>query len=121
MVRKCCEFSQSALGSIGSSSVKFTTALARLMPSNENASISSWRDSCSRLSFGDQPSRHRKLTNACGRKPASRYVVTLTTGPCLRLESLVPSGATSSGRCANCGGCAPSASKIRMCLKVFER
>ena len=30
--------------------------------------------------------------------------MTLTTGPCLRLESLVPSGATSSGRCANCGG-----------------
>ena len=30
--------------------------------------------------------------------------MTLTTGPCLRLESLVPSGATSRGRCANCGG-----------------
>ena len=26
----------------------------------------------SRSSFGDQPSRHRKLMNACGRKPASR-------------------------------------------------
>ena len=33
-----------------------------------------------------------KLTNACGRNPASRYVVTLTTGPWRRLESLVPSG-----------------------------
>ena len=42
--------------------------------------------------------------NASGRNPASRYVVTLTTGPCLRFESLVPSGATNSGRCANCGG-----------------
>ena len=31
-------------------------------------------------------------------------MVTLTTGPCLRLDSLAPSGATSSGRWANCGG-----------------
>ena len=31
-------------------------------------------------------------------------MVTLTTGPCLRLESLAPSGAISNGRCANFGG-----------------
>ena len=48
-------------------------------------------------------------------------MVTLTTGPCLRFESLVPSGATSSGRCANCGGSAPRASKISTCLKVLVR
>src|SRR5262249_8345105 len=84
-------------------SLKFTTALARLIPSSEKASVSSWRDICSRSFFGDQPSRHKKLMKASGKNPASRYVVTLTTGPCRRLESFVPSGATKSGRWANCG------------------
>src|SRR5882724_762663 len=116
-----CELSQTALGSNGSASVKFTTAFDLLMPSKENASISSWRDIFSRSSFGDQPNRHRKLMKAWGKKPASRYVVTLTTGPCLRFESLVPSGATSSGRCANFGSSAPAASEISTCLKVLVR
>src|SRR6266481_4792311 len=96
-----CELSHTALGSNGSCSVKLTTAFDLLTPSKENTSINSWRDIFSRSSFGDHPSRHKKLMNACGTKPASRYVVTLTTGPCRRLESLVPSGATSSGRWAN--------------------
>ena len=42
-------------------------------------------------------------------------------GPWRRFESLVPSGATSSGRCANAGGSAPRASKISTCLKVLVR
>src|SRR5690348_6584296 len=107
-----CEFSQTALGSNGSCSVKLTTAFDLLIPSKENASINSWRDIFSRSSFGDQPSRHRKLINACGRNPPSRYVVTLTTGPWRRFESLVPSGATSSGKCANPGGSILNASNI---------
>src|SRR5579872_5053622 len=116
-----CELSQTALGSNGSASVKFTTAFDLLMPSNENASINSWRDIFSRSSLGDQPSRHTKLTKACGRKPASRYVVTLTTGPCLRFDSLDPSGAIRSGRCAKFGGVTPKASKMSTCLNVFVR
>ena len=43
MARMCSAFSQTALGSKGSSSVKLTTALLRLMPSSEKASISSSR------------------------------------------------------------------------------
>ena len=34
-------------------------------------------------------------------------MVTLTTGPCLRFESFEPSGAISSGRCANFGSWTP--------------
>ena len=79
-------------------SLKFTTAFERLIPSSENASTNSASDIFSRSFLGDQPSRQRKLMKASERNPASRYVVTLTTGPWRRLESLVPSGATSSGR-----------------------
>ena len=68
----CSAFSQSALASKGSSSVKLTTALARLMPSRVKSPTVSSRDNFSRSFFGDQPSRQRKLMYACGRKPASR-------------------------------------------------
>ena len=52
IVRMVSAFSQTALGSNGSSSVKFTTALLRLIPSSENASIRSWRLICSQVVFG---------------------------------------------------------------------
>ena len=55
--------------------------------------------------------------NACGRKPPSRYVVTLNHGPVLRFESLLPSGAISSGRCANCGARRRAASKDQHVLE----
>ena len=119
--RKCSALSQIALGSKGSASVKFTTALARLIFSSVNASRISTTGINSRSFFGDHPSRQRKLIKACGRNPASRYVVTLTTGPCLRFESFAPSGATSSGKCANCGAAKPMPSKISRCLKVFVK
>ena len=67
--RMCSAFSQTALGSKGSSSVKLTTALERLTPSSVKASVSSSSVMNSRSFLGDQPSRHRKLMNACGRKP----------------------------------------------------
>ena len=76
-----------------------------------NSSTNSSRDILPDRSSGLQPSRHRKFTYACGRNPASRYVVTLTTGPCLRLDSFAPSGAINSGRCANTGG---------RCLRAFK-
>src|SRR5471030_1452003 len=102
-VRMWSELSQTALGSNGSSSLKLTTALLRLMPAKLKASTISWRVKRSRSSLGDHPSRLMKLMKACGRKPASRYVVTETTGPWRRFESLAPSGAVSNGRCANSG------------------
>ena len=48
--------------------MKLMIALLRLMPSSENSSMSSSRDIFSRSFFGDQPSRARKFTNACGQE-----------------------------------------------------
>jgi hypothetical protein len=57
----CCELSHSAFGSNGSSSLKFTTAFERLMPSKEKAR--QFLDGhLLAVVLGDQPSRHRKLT-----------------------------------------------------------
>src|SRR6185437_6200895 len=70
--RRCSAFSQTALASNGSSSVKFTTALARFTPSSVKSCVSSSILRNSRSFLGDHPSRQRKLMNAWGRKPASR-------------------------------------------------
>ena len=50
--RMCSALSQTALGSKGSSSVKLTTALARLTPSSVKAAVSSSRVRNSRSFFG---------------------------------------------------------------------
>src|SRR5207302_10290434 len=74
----CSAFSHTALGSnassgVGAGSLKFTTALERLIPSKEKASINSFPDICSRSFFGDQPSRHRKLMNASGKNRSEEH------------------------------------------------